>query len=184
MGVLVLGAGAAVLGSQLFDEAPKRDGIPQQEGLVRFEDKPRDLSISYPATWQRVPSSDPEVPLIAGTPEASMLMRRTRLGAKVFPETLERARKITDRLVMREKGAKQLRPPRRIENLGGLPGWLYIYSFNDPVSKGRGAHAHYFLFQGEHLISLVFQTLPSERFATYAPLFDRLANTFEADPTA
>jgi len=147
---------------------------------VSFEDKRDNLSISYPASWQRIGSSDPEVALVSGTAEASLLMRTTRLGTKVGPESLDSAKKLTDGLVMKGEQVKQLRPPRRIDNLGGLPGWLYIYSFQEAATGQRGAHAHYFLFRGETLITLVFQTVPSERFATYAQLFDRLASTFKA----
>ncbi|MGH3994534.1 MAG: hypothetical protein ACRDSN_18995, partial [Pseudonocardiaceae bacterium] len=141
-----------------------------------------DLSISYPASWRRLTSSDPALPLVAGTAEASLSMRTTRLGTEVGLETLDSAKALTDRLVMRGRRVKQLRPPRRIDNLGGLPGWLYIYSFEDPSSGERGAHAHYFLFRGDTLITLVFQTVPSERFASYAPLFDRLAATLKSKP--
>lgn len=107
-------------------------------------------------------------------------MRTASLGTPVGAETIGSAKRLTDRLVSTGKKVKQLRPPRRIDDLGGLPGWLYIYSFEDSASGQRGAHAHYFVFRGETMITLVFQTLPSERFATYAPLFDRLASTFRA----
>jgi len=147
---------------------------------VTFEDKPDNLSISYPATWQRIGSSDPEVALVTGTAEVSLLMRTTRLGTKVGPKSLDSAKNLTDGLVMKGEHVKQLRPPRRIDNLGGLPGWLYIYSFQNTATGQRGAHAHYFLFRGDTLITLVFQTVPSERFANYAKLFDRLAGTFKA----
>lgn len=163
-------------------DSPDPSTPANQGGLVPFKDKRDKLSISYPASWPRIASSDPALPLVAGTAEASVSMRTTRLGTEVGLETLDRAKALTDKLVMRGRRVKQLRPPRRIDNLGGLPGWLYIYSFQDPASGERGAHAHYFLFRGDTLITLVFQTVPSERFATYAPLFDRLAATFDAKP--
>ena len=111
-------------------------------------------------------------------------MRVTQIGTEVDRKSLDSAQKLTDRLVMKGKDVRELRPPRRIDNLGGLPGWLYIYSFRDSATGQRGAHAHYFLFRGKTMITLVFQTVPSERFATYSPLFDRIAGTFKAGPAS
>ena len=177
----MLGVGAALLGSSFVEDPPEPKKTERREGeLIRFEDREKKLSIAYPSTWERIPSQDAEVSLVVGSPEASLLMRTASLGTPVGAETIGSAKRLTDRLVSSGKKVKQLRPPRRIDNLGGLPGWLYIYSFQDSASGQRGAHAHYFVFRGETLITLVFQTLPSERFATYAPLFDRLASTFRA----
>ena len=117
---------------------------------------------------------------MAGTPDASLLVRAAEIGTEVGAKDLRRAKNLTDRLVARGQRVRLLRPARQIE-LGGLPGWLYIYSFDDPDTGQRGAHAHYFLFRGDTLITVVFQTLPSESFATYAPLFDRLEASFKAD---
>ena len=178
---LILAVGAALLGRSFVDDPPAPAKTERREGeLIRFEDREKKLSISYPSTWQRIDSSDPEVSLVAGTAEASLLMRTASIGTPVGVESIGSVKKLTDRLVRAGKKVKQLRPPRRIDDLGGLPGWLYIYSFQDSASGQRGAHAHYFVFRGETMITLVFQTLPSERFATYAPLFDRLASTFRA----
>lgn len=155
-----------------------------KDGSRSYEDKRHGLSISYPATWQRIASPDPEVSLVAGNAEVSLLIRTAQLGTDVTAQSLDSAKNLTDKLVMKGKHVKQLRPPRRIDDVGGLPGWLYIYSFRDPASGQRGAHAHYFLFRGQTMITLVFQTLPSERFATYAPLFDRIAATFKAESSS
>ena len=180
MGALILAIAAAVLGRSFVDEPPKPTRTTTQEGeFTRFEDSRRKLSITYPSSWQLISSPDPDVVLVTATVDASMLMRTTSIGTPVGAESIGSAKKLTDKLVMAGKNVKNLRPPRRIDDLGGLPGWLYIYSFRDASGK-RGAHAHYFLFRGETMITLVFQTVPSERFTTYAPLFDRLAGTFRA----
>lgn len=178
---LVLAAAAALLGRGFVDDSPStKRPKPDEQGLIEFEDERNALKISYPATWSRIAPTDPEVSLVAGTTEASVLLRTRRIGVDVEPEAVDRAKKLTDALVRRGQRIRQLRPPRRIDNLGGLPGWLYIYAFRDNASGERGAHAHYFLFRDDTLITIVFQTLPSERFASYAPLFDRLSATFEA----
>lgn len=171
-----------MLGSSFVSDPPEPKATARQDAeLTRFEDRERNVAVSYPSLWQRIPSSDPEVLLLAASAEASLLMRMTSLGTPVGQKDIPRVKRLTDKLVMSNKGVKNLRPPRRIVELGGLPGWLYIYSFQDAQSGRRGAHAHYFLFRGQELITLVFQTVPSERFATFAPLFDRLAETFSAE---
>jgi hypothetical protein len=175
---LILAVVAALLGRAFVSDDPAPSQTTTKDGLVSFKDERQGLAISYPATWQRIASPDPRVSLVTGTAEVSLLMRTRNIGTTVAVEDLERARIFTNRLVARAEKVRQLRPPRHIENLGGLPGWLYIYSFFDPATKQRGAHAHYFLFRGEEMVTLVFQTVPSESFATYAPLFDRIAGTF------
>ena len=64
--------------------------------------------------------------------------------------------------------------------LGGMPGWYYLYTFKDPVSGQRGAHSHYFLFKGRTMFSVVFQTVPQDDFGRLAPLFDRVAASLQA----
>lgn len=178
----MLAGAAALLGRAFVDDPPSRKRSDVQQGLIPFEDERHALKISYPATWSRIASSDPEVSLVAGNAEVSLLMRTRRIPVDVEPGAIDQAKKLTDALVKRGQRIRQLRPPRRIDNLGGLPGWLYIYVFRDSATGQRGAHAHYFLFRDDTLVTMVFQTLPSERFATYAPLFDRVAATFEAAP--
>lgn len=180
---LVLAGVAALLGRAFVDDPPPPQMESEaQQGLVRFNDERNALKISYPATWTRVAPSDPEVSLVVGTAEASLLMRTRKIPVDVEPGAIDEAKKLTDALVKRGQRIRQLRPPRKIDNLGGLPGWLYIYAFRDSATGERGAHAHYFLFRDDTLVTMVFQTLPSERFTTYAPLFDRVAATFEAGP--
>jgi len=114
------------------------------------------------------------VRLLAEHEGASVLVRIAPLGLAVVPETVGAARQITDKLVRAAGKIKLLRRPRRIK-LGGLSGYLYLYTFRDPGTKQKTAHAHYFLFRGENMITLVFQAVPAERFVEFAPLFDRIA---------
>jgi hypothetical protein len=173
-----------VLGRAFVSDDPAPSQTRTKDGLVTFKDDRQGLAISYPPTWQRIASPDPRVALVTGTAEVSLLMRTREIGTAVGVKDLERAKVLTDRLVAKAERVRQLRPPRHIDNLGGLPGWLYIYSFYDPATKLRGAHAHYFLFRGKEMVTLVFQTVPSESFSTYAPLFDRIAGTFMATEPA
>jgi hypothetical protein len=172
---------AVMTGRELISPAPP-DPPPAQaaDDLVAFDDPARAISISHPPGWRRIASGDPAVALLAEGDDASMLVRTTDLGVEIGPEDLDSAKEVSDTLV-RAGEHKLLRPPKQV-TLGGLPGYLYLYSYPDAASGQRGAHAHYFLFRGQTLITIVFQTVPAERFAASAPLFDRIGETLRANP--
>lgn len=180
---VVFAVGAAALGRELIsaDEPEKEKTDGPARGLVRFEDPEARFSISYPRNWRRLPSGDAQVRLIVARGGASLLVRTAPLGLRVRPENLRSAKKLTDRLVRSVRNVKLLRPGRQVQQ-GGLVGYLYLYTFRDRTSGARGAHAHYFLFRGEQMFTLVFQALPSTAFAGLAPLFDRIAGSFRAAP--
>ncbi|HEV2769776.1 MAG TPA: hypothetical protein VGV40_06275 [Solirubrobacteraceae bacterium] len=178
---MVLGAGVMLVTRELTSPAAPVPAAPAPparaaDDVVQFEDAARGISIAYPADWQRLPSSDPEVRLLAEGGGSSMLVRTADLGITVGPQDLDPAKKITDGLVRAVAGMELLRPPRQV-SLAGLPGYLYLYTFPDAATLQQGAHAHYFLFRGQTMISVVFQTVPSQRFAERAPGFDRIAET-------
>ncbi len=179
--ILLLGVAAVMTGRELISPAPP-DPPPAQaaDDLVAFDDPARAISISHPPGWRRIASGDPAVALLAEGGDASMLVRTTDLGVEIGPEDLDSAKEVSDTLV-RAGEHKLLRPPKQV-TLGGLPGYLYLYSYPDAASGQRGAHAHYFLFRGQTLITIVFQTVPAERFAASAPLFDRIGETLRANP--
>jgi len=159
-------------------EPASRPTPGKKSGLVRFEDKAAGFEISYPASWRRLPGGD-EVRLVAGRGSASLLVRVAPIGFRIGPENVKDARKLTDELVRASGHAKLLRKPKRTL-LGGLPGYAYLYTFRDSDAGALGAHAHYFLFRDDTMITLVFQALPADRLTGLAPLFDRVADTFTA----
>jgi len=176
---VVLGASAMLVAREVVSPPPAPAQPPPARAAgdaVRFEDAAAGFSIVYPADWQRVVSPDPEIRLLVKGEGSSMLVRMADLGITIGPGDVGRARKITDALVRKAAGAELLRPPQRV-TLGGLPGYLYLYPFTDPATGQQGGHAHYFLFRGRTLITLVFQTVPAERFADMAPRFDRMGET-------
>ncbi len=109
--------------------------------------------------------------------DASFLVRVVPLPLEVNRANLGAAKRITDRVVTSGRRVRLLAPPQR-SDLGGLPGFFYLYTFEDADSGRRGAHSHYFLFRGDTMITLVFQALPADRLSLFAPLFDRIASTF------
>lgn len=177
---VLIGLAAVVIGGDLApslsgsDPAPPKPSATDPPGFVRFRDAAVGLSIAHPSGWRRHASPDSQVRLLAEHEGASVLVRIAPLGLAVVPETVGAARQITDKLVRAAGEIKLLRRPRRVK-LGGLSGYLYLYKFRDPRTKQKAAHAHYFLFRGENMITLVFQAVPADRFVEFAPLFDRIA---------
>ena len=158
--------------------APAKPGpSPPPPGFVEFRDEL--FSIAYPTSWQRRRTEDPEVQILADQGDAaaaSFLVRVAVLESPVGPQNLDAAKKLTDKVVKSGRKVKLLAPAQR-SDLGGLPGWFYLYTFED--GRGRkGTHSQYFLFRGDTMYTMVFQALPADGVSTYAPVFDRIASTF------
>lgn len=148
---------------------------------MRFTDPVVGFSISYPSEWRPLTSPDAQVRLLAARDTASVLVRTQPIGIAVGPESLAAAKKLTDNLVRSAGKIKLLREARQV-TLGGLSGYLYLYTFKDSATGQMVAHAHYFLFRGKSLLTVVFQAQPSDRFAGLAPLFDQIAGTLRVSP--
>jgi hypothetical protein len=147
-------------------------------GLVEFRDDEAKFAISYPSDWRRLPSSNPEVRLIVTRNDRdSVLVRVGRLAETVTPDRVPAMKELTSRIITSGKNVQVLSGPQAI-NAGGLAGYFYFYTFEDATSGQRGAHSHYFLFNGNIMVTMVFQALPEEAFQELAPAFDAIASTF------
>lgn len=152
-------------------------------GLLEFRDEKDGFAISYPRNWLRFESKDPSVVLVvsekpvAQNSGGSILARTVTLANPVGQEQLPEAKKITDSIVTSGPGVELKFEPKAISQ-GGLPGWLYLYTFADQASGQRGVHSHYFLFKDKTMISIVFQALPESDFSRLAPVFDNVIETF------
>jgi hypothetical protein len=142
---------------------------------------PPSFSISYPRGWTRLPSTDPQVALLATSPgrALALLVRVIPLGLSVthvgLPQ-LPTLRPLTDRLVHADRGIELLQPPAEVD-IHGLVGWAYVYTERDAVTRHRVAHVHYFIFRGPTLLALVFQVAEANRLRNLAPSLARIAAT-------
>lgn len=147
--------------------------------FTQFRNDQAGFELAYPTAWSKLAAKDPQVLLlVAQGTQDSFLVRSSELQTAVGPEQLPAAKQVTDRIVSANKSVQMIAEPKQID-LGGLPGYVYFYSFKD-ASGQEGVHSHYFLFNGKTMISLVFQALPKERFATSAQTFDKITATFRA----
>jgi hypothetical protein len=172
--VLALVIGAAVGRSIIPSSSPQRPPAPEP---AEFTDAETGLALTYPGTWRRLPSTDPQVRLLASSgPSASVLLRVTRSQiANVKQETLPVVRQFTDPLLAADQRTQQLSAPEAV-SLGGLLGYRYRYTYTGRDGS-TGAHVHYFLFKPGKMIQLVFQTVPATSLSKVEPTFERIAAT-------
>jgi hypothetical protein len=190
--VAVVAAGIAFVAGHRSVDKPKPAASNQTTGptsaqatggLVEFRDEKNGFAVSYPRNWLRLQSTDPSVVLVVSEkpPQqntgGSILARTITLANPVGPDQLAEAKKVTDEIVTKGPGVELKFEPKAITQ-GGLPGWLYLYTFADTASGQRGVHSHYFLFKDRTMISLVFQALPESEFTRLAPVFDDVIATF------
>lgn len=149
-------------------------------GWKTYTDKSFSFSLSYPPDWAVQRSPDEAVRLLA-TPNGrdSLLVRVIPLQVQLTEEGLAEVRKITDRLVTSQPGVKLVTQPQPLV-LDELPGYYYFYRFADRAGGKTGVHAHYFLFDGENMVIIVFQALPQRSFPELASTFDTIAESFRA----
>ncbi len=186
--VVLLGTGGWLISQQFTSStAPRQKSVLNStSSYAKFKDPAGAFEGSYPPSWKRAAVSRPgDVLLATGPNGASFQVAKTSITAPVNATNLAAAKKLTDRVVRSGPQVKLLttrfHQPAQV-SIGGLPGYLYLYTFVDPTTGETGAHAHYFVFEGKTMITLVFQALPSTNFRTLAPLFDRIASTFRAIP--
>lgn len=186
LAVVLLGTAGWVISQQFTSStAPRhhpRPVLAPTSTYKTFKDPAGAFAGGYPSNWTQQATINPQIVLLAQGPGgASYEVAKTTLTARITAANLGAATKLTERVVRSGNHVRLLRPAEQVP-LGGLPGFLYLYTFVDPSTGQLGAHAHYFLFDGKTMITLVFQSLPSGNFVRLAPLFDRIASTFRVLP--
>jgi hypothetical protein len=178
VGALLAAVGAALIARQLVSsDSPSATKPSAPRGFVEFRDPRARLSLAYPKGWTRLQSPDTAVELLVARDDGvSFLLRTVPLRLAITAENLSQAKQFTDKTLKDNKRLKLLGKPQVIK-LGGMPGFLYVYTFRDPQTRRTAAHAHYFVFRGRRMISLVFQALPADRLADLAPTFESIART-------
>lgn len=172
---LALVGGGVVVALQLLGDDP--DAADGAATLVEVVDDEAGLSISYPESWERLePADDLARLLVTPNGRDSLLVRSVPLNMSVEADEIEGVRDFTEDLITDGPNVDVVGSAQRVE-LAGAPGWHYLYQFEDAVSGDIGIHSHYFLFDGDQMIVLVFQALPANRFEELAPTFDQVAES-------
>jgi PsbP len=155
---------------------------PSTGGLIRHIDRDAGFSIDYPESWKQYQSQDPKVQFLVGPDGTDFVQVRivAPLPVSIAPGDTQVMKRITDGLLA---GQPIDIVQESQTTLAGLPGYEYVYRFKD-ASGQQGVHIHVFLFQGNRLITLVFQALPESRLKALAPAFDRVLSSFRVLPPA
>ncbi|HEX8770343.1 MAG TPA: hypothetical protein VF711_06210 [Acidimicrobiales bacterium] len=149
--------------------------------FTTFHDDLTGFTIQYPTVWPRAQAPVSEVRFAVSAPRgAAVSVRVNTIEQATTPDNLGNLRSVSNGIIGSNPSAKVLKSDAI--TLNGLIGYYYLYTFTDSTSGLEGVHAHYFLFQGHKMYSLVFQVLPSDLFASAAGVFDQMAQSFKVDP--
>lgn len=155
---------------------PARENTPVP--LTTFRDPETGISVEYPRAWKRVqvPVADYRLALDAGE-NVAFTIRVVPIQTPATPQNLQNFKAVTDGLVASNPTVKVFK--EQAISLNGMLGYYYFYTFTE--GQVEFVHAHYFLFSGNKMNILVFQTLPDD-FEPRAGTFDRVAESFRSDP--
>lgn len=174
--LLLLVAVVACGNSSKPSPTPSPSGTTQ--GWRQFTDRTGGFSIQYPDSWNRYQPNEATVRFYAGPNDKDgVVVRVIGLGATVNPGDTQVMKQVADR-ILAQSSVNIVRENQ--VTVGGLPGWEYVYTFQDPA--GTGVHVHVFLFQGSRLHILVFQALPESRLTALAGTFDKILASYRALP--
>jgi len=179
--IVVVGGGIAIgaaINSRSKDELPQPAPENAEVPMTVFRDPPNGITIEYPRSWKRVevPVAEYRLALDAGN-NVAFTLRVVPIQTPATPQNLQNFKAVTDGLVASNPTVTVLK--EQAISLNGMLGYYYFYTFTDGAVQA--VHAHYFLFSGNKMNILVFQTLPDD-FEPLAATFDRVAESFRSDP--
>lgn len=147
--------------------------------FANYTSEAQGFSIRHPKEWQAL---DDEGGLLldagGGDVVSVRLVQRTEVPTTV--DNLANIKAFTDGLVGSNRTAVILKQQTIV--VDGMPGYYYLYTFTDEETGGQGVHAHYFLFRGRNMYTMIFQALPSDGFPGLSRVFDQIAISFRTEP--
>jgi len=176
--VIALIALAISLTSENADPGPAAAPDDTPIPLTTFRDAQTGLTVEYPRSWTRVqlPVADYRLAVDGGN-NVAFTIRVVPIQQPATAQNLQNFKAVTDGLVASNSTVKVLK--EQAIQLNGMLGYYYFYTFTD--RDVEAVHAHYFLFSGNKMNVLVFQTLPDD-FERMAATFDKIAESFRSDP--
>ena len=152
--------------------------------FTTFTDEATGVKLSIPRNWEQRSTAnlpDKSLRLIAGIPNTndSVSVRVTAYSSEITAENLKDQKNVVDGLLGEEAITVLV---NQTLTLGGLPALFYVYRFTDQATSTAGIHAHFFVYQGRKMVSMVFQALPESRYELLAGTFDLVANSLQVAP--
>jgi len=178
--VVVIGVAAMVFtaGNRSSDDRPPPADPDTPIPMTTFHDPETGISVEYPRSWKRVqvPVADYRLAVDGGN-NVAFTIRVVPIQTPATAANLQNFKAVTDGLVASNSTVTVLK--EQAISLNGMLGYYYFYTFTDGAVQA--VHAHYFLFSGNKMNVLVFQTLPDD-FEPMAATFDKIAESFRSDP--
>lgn len=157
--------------------------VPNAAGTMTLDVPDQGYALDYPTAWIMADTgsgapgsgdgSQPIVLQISG--DNAFSISTFPLEKPVAKSELADMRAVTDAILSTPEAKLTILDVRSTE-VGGLPAVYYLYYF--PSGKQQGIHAHYFIFDGVRMHSMVFQVVPASQFQKYAAAFDAVVATF------
>ena len=144
-------------------------------GMTEYTDQKLGFKVAYPSSWRRVDVPPDSLVLDAGD-ENAVSIRRFSLAAAIDAANLAQIRAVTDGILGAPDAKLTILQTEQVK-VGNLLGIYYLYYF--PLQGTQGVHAHYFLFNGKTMYTLVFQSGGATEFQKIASVFDSVSTSFQ-----
>jgi hypothetical protein len=163
--------------SARVEPAPEASGSRpvSAAGTTTLDASDQGFALDYPRGWTRVDGTGDAATVLRISGRNAFSIRTFALREPVAQPQLADMRAVTD-AVLSTPGAKLTVLDVRATEVAGLPAVYYLYYF--PSGRRQGLHAHYFVFDGARMHSLVFQVVPARQFSHYAADFDAVIASF------
>ncbi|MGH9279084.1 MAG: PsbP-related protein [Acidimicrobiales bacterium] len=150
--------------------------LPASE-FETFKDDVTGLSIKYPKGWVRtgVPVADVRLTVEGGGGEL-MRIRVIPIETPATPENLTNFKSVTDVITFTNENNKLVQT--QFLQVNGRLAIYYLYTTPDTASGQQSVHAHYFIFEGHRMFSVVLQAVPLDDFQKLAGIYDQMAESF------
>lgn len=184
LSVLTVVVIAAIVGVVAAGNRSSEDPIPPPAPadtpvpVTTFKDAQTGFTVEYPRAWKRVevPVADYRLAVDGGS-NVAFTIRVVPIQTPATTANLQNFKTVTDGLVASNSTVNVLK--EQAISLNGMLGYYYFYTFTD--GGVQAVHAHYFLYSGNKMNILVFQSLPDD-FERLAATFDKIAESFRSDP--
>lgn len=156
--------------------------LPESE-FQGYRDDASGFSLRYPKGWVKyVPAaSDYRLAVAIQPPDTDgFWVRLYPIQTEATEENIGNFKAVTDTVVFGDQSAKLIQ--EQLLRVNGRLAYYYLYTVEDPISRNQAIHAHYFIFEGLRMFSLIFQSVPADDFTRQAGIFDQIAESFVAEP--
>ncbi|MDQ3354578.1 MAG: hypothetical protein M3507_08915 [Actinomycetota bacterium] len=167
-------------------EADPLTGIP--EDYRQYRDEATGFTLAHPETWVPIARPEKDMRLVLSAGADSSLLVRYNLNDEAVDTSadLEKVRAFTDLVAEGTEGAQVVK--RQAFNLHGINGISYLSRYTNEETGRPLVNAHYFLFQGRKMFTVLFQIVPfppvepEDDFTRLLPDINAVLDSFTIEP--